>query len=59
MSKLVEIANCNFCPWYTAAGTWCCQLGKRIDLSLMKYNAFPADCPLPNAPEGAHCEDKG
>jgi hypothetical protein len=57
MSKLVEIVNCNFCPDYTSAVSWCSKVGRRIDLGLSKYNAFPQECPLPNAPEGAYCAD--
>ena len=59
MSKLVEIEKCEDCLHfdneYYDYNRECCRLNRTIPIQRMW--AFPDDCPLPNAPEGAHCAD--
>lgn len=57
MRKIVEIEECALCPYcHDYSGTCLHRLahiGERIPC-----DHIPDWCPLPNAPEGAYCEDK-
>ena len=58
MSKLVEIDRCKDCGHRNYCDGWGyyeCRLSGR-EYSGRGFE-IPSDCPLPNAPEGAHCAD--
>jgi hypothetical protein len=54
MSKLVEIDACGDCPFIGGSG-YCEKLNEFVVIVFGSH--IDTRCPLPNAPEGAHCAD--
>lgn len=56
MSKYLEIDACAYCRYcHDYSGTCLHRLGR--DDVRIPCDDIPSWCPLPNAPEGAHCAD--
>jgi len=48
MSKILEIENCYYCPFYFSENGSCREAGYK---KIIKLTEFPSWCPLPDKPE--------